>query len=167
MSKTKRKLKVLFICVHNSARGQMAEALLNNLAGDEYEATSAELEPGELNPFVVEVLREIGIDISGKKTQSAFELYKSGQFFPYVIAVCDESNGEKCPIFPGVTKRLDWSLPDPSKFTGTGDEILKKTRQVRNMIETKIREFSLKEKISLIARGVRGLTICCCPAETT
>ena len=141
MSESNKRSKVLFICVHNSARSQMGEALLNRLAGDKYEAVSAGLEPGELNPLVVEVLREIGIDISEKKTNSAFDLYKSGQFFPYVIAVCDESNNERCPIFPGVTKRLDWSFPDPSKFAGTHDEKLEKTRQVRNMIEAKIREF--------------------------
>ncbi len=138
---TNRRMKVLFICVHNSARSQMAEALLNHLAGDEFEAVSAGLEPGELNPLVVEVLREIGLDITGKKTQGVFDLYRSGQFFPYVITVCDETAAERCPIFPGVTKRLHWSFPDPSGFTGSKEEKLAQTRQVRNMIEDKIRGF--------------------------
>lgn len=142
-----RKLKVLFICVHNSARSQMAEALLNHLGGDEFEALSAGLEPGELNPLAVEVLREMGLDISGKKTQGVFDLYKSGQFFPYVITVCDETTAERCPIFPGVTRRLHWSFPDPSGFAGSKEEKLAKTREVRDAIEAKIREFVRKQEI--------------------
>lgn len=136
-----RKIKVLFICVHNSARSQMAEALLNQIAGDEYEAVSAGLEPGKLNPLVVKVLSEIGIDISKKEPQDVFEICKSGQFFPYVITVCDETTAEKCPIFPGVTERLHWSFVDPSQFTGTEEVKLAQIRQVRNVIEKKIREF--------------------------
>lgn len=136
-----RKTKVLFICVHNSARSQMAEALLNQIAGDEYEAVSAGLEPGKLNPFVVKVLSEIGIDISQKETLDVFDVYKSGQFFPYVITVCDETTAERCPIFSGVTQRLQWSFADPSQFTGTEEEKMDQTRQVLDMIEKKIREF--------------------------
>jgi arsenate reductase len=82
--------KALFICVHNSARSQMAEAWLNFLCPKQFEAHSAGLEPGALNPLAVEAMREIGVDISGKKTQSVFDVFKSGQFFPYVITVCDE-----------------------------------------------------------------------------
>lgn len=97
--------------------------------------------PGELNPLAVVVLRETGLDISGKKTQGVFELYKSGQFFPFVITVCDKMTAERCPIFPGVTRRLHWSFPDPSGFAGTEEEKLFQTRKVRDMIEEKIREF--------------------------
>lgn len=136
-----RKIKVLFICIHNSARSQMAEALLNRLAGDRFEASSAGLEPGTLNPVVIDVLREIGIDISAKTTQMVFDVFKTGQLFPYVITVCDETSAEKCPIFPGVTKRLHWSFLDPSKFSGTAEEKLVQTRQVRDAIKTKIKEF--------------------------
>lgn len=136
-----RKTKVLFICVHNSARSQMAEALLNQIAGDKYEASSAGLEPGELNPLAVEVLKEIGIDIRGKETRDVFSVFKSGELYSYVITVCDESSAEKCPIFPGATKRLHWGFPDPSSFTGTHEEKIAKTREVRDMIRDKLTEF--------------------------
>ncbi len=108
------KQRVLFICVHNSARSQMAEAFLREICGDQFEAHSAGLEPGELNPSAVEAMREIGIDISQKQTQSVFDVFKSGELFSYVITVCDETSAERCPIFPGVAKRLHWSFADPA-----------------------------------------------------
>ncbi len=104
------KIKVLFVCVHNSARSQMAEAFLNQLAGDKFKAESAGLEPGTLNPLVVEVMKEIGIDISHNQTKSAFDFFKQGRLFNFVITVCDSASAERCPIFPGVTQRLGWSL---------------------------------------------------------
>lgn len=136
-----RKKKVLFICVHNSARSQMAEAFLNNICGDEFEAFSAGLEPGRLNPVVVEAMQEIGIDISGNDTKSVFDMFKSGHMFAYAITVCDEASAERCPIFPGVTKRLHWSFPDPSSLTGTHEERLACTREIRDMIKSKIEEW--------------------------
>src|SRR5213082_3780626 len=139
MNPTKK--KVLFICVHNSARSQMAAAWLNDICGDHFEAESAGLEPGELNPLAVQVMDEVGIDISNNKTQAVFDVFKSGQFFPYVITVCDESEAAGCPIFPGVTTRLHWSFPDPSRFSGTIDEKLEQTRNVRDQIEEQIRRF--------------------------
>ena len=135
------KQRVLFVCVHNSARSQMAEAFLNQLAPDKFEAESAGLEPGTLNPIVVEVMKEIGIDISSNETKSAFEFYKQGRRYHYVIAVCDESNSERCPIFPGVTKRLYWGFDDPSAFKGTHEEKLQKTREVRDRIQQKIKDW--------------------------
>jgi arsenate reductase (thioredoxin) len=96
-----KKEKVLFVCIHNSARSQMAEAWMNNLCPESFEAESAGLEPGTLNPLVVAVMREAGIDISGKTTRSVFDVYKSGALFSHVITVCDESSVEACPIFPG------------------------------------------------------------------
>jgi arsenate reductase len=132
------KQKVLFICVHNSARSQMAEAFLNEICGDYFEAHSAGLEPGTLNPLAVEAMREIGIDISHKQTQSAFDVFKSGEFFAYVITVCDETSAERCPIFPGVTTRLHWSFPDPSAVTGTRDDRLVGTRRIRDQIRARI-----------------------------
>ena len=135
------KKKVLFICVHNSARSQMAAALLNKRCGEFFEAQSAGLEPGTLNPLAVEVLREMEIDISKNKTQAVFDVFKSGELFAYVITVCDESEAEGCPIFPGVTTRLHWSFADPSKFTGTVEEKLEQTRQVRQKIDNQIRRF--------------------------
>lgn len=135
------KRKVLFVCVHNSARSQMAEALLNQMCSDVFEAQSAGLEPGMLNPLAVEVMREIGTDISGKEVRCVLVVIKSGQRFDYVITVCDESSAEQCPIFPGVAARLHWNFPDPSKFKGTWEERLEQTREVRNAIESKIEEF--------------------------
>ena len=98
--------RVLFICVHNSGRSQMSEAFLNYYAVDRFDAQSAGLEPGELNPLVVESMVEIGIDISQNRTKSVFDIWKSGELFKYVIAVCDAEAAEKCPIFPGPTPRL-------------------------------------------------------------
>ena len=116
----------------------MAEAWLNHLCGDSFEAQSAGLEPGKLNPLAVEVMNEAGIDISQKKTQSVFDVFKSGQLFAYVITVCDESSAEKCPIFPGPAQRLHWSFPDPSRVTGTLEEKLTQVRKIRDQIRTKI-----------------------------
>lgn len=132
------KKKVLFICVHNSARSQMAEAWLNHTCPDEFEAQSAGLEPGTLNPLVVEVMNEAGIDLSQKKTQAVFDVWKSGRIFQYVITVCSEAESEGCPIFPGVTTRLHWPFPDPSKLSGTDEEKRRETRKIRDQIRTKI-----------------------------
>lgn len=132
------KHRVLFVCVHNSARSQMAEELLRKAAGDRFEAESAGLEPGTLNPYAVAALREEGIDISGKKTVSAFDLLKRGRYYSYVITVCDETSAETCPIFPGCRERFHWSFPDPSKFTGTDEEIMEQVREVRDSIKEKI-----------------------------
>jgi arsenate reductase len=136
------KKKVLFICAQNSARSQIAAALLNNTCGDYFEAHSAGLERGVLNPLVVDVLQELGIDISHNKTQSVFDVWKSARhIFAYVITVCSESEAEACPIFAGVTTRLHWSFDDPSKFAGTREERLEKTRRVRDQIGAKIDSF--------------------------
>ena len=133
--------KVLFICVHNSARSQMAAALLNKMCGEFFQARSAGLEPGTLNPLAVEALHEIGIDISNNETQSVFDVFKSGQLFAYAITVCSESESKGCPIFAGVTKRLHWAFEDPSQFTGTHAERLAKTRELLEEIRAKIEEF--------------------------
>jgi arsenate reductase len=119
----------------------MAEAFLNSLAGDRFFAESAGLEPGKLNPYVVEVMREEGIDLAGKKTDSAFEFFKEGRTYDYVVTVCDEASGERCPVFPGKTIRMHWSFEDPSTFTGSGEEIRKKVRKVRDMIRERIDMF--------------------------
>ena len=132
------KKRVLFVCIHNSARSQMAEAFLNQICGQEFEAHSAGLEPGKLNPIVVEVMQEIGIDISGNPTKAVFDMVKSGKMFAYVITVCDEASAERCPIFAGVTKRLHWSFPDPSAIQGTHEEKLAGTREIRDMIKAKV-----------------------------
>ena len=133
--------KILFICVHNSARSQMAEALLNQTCGEQFKATSAGLEPGTLNPLAVEVLQEIGIDITGKETQAVSDVIAGGERFDYVITVCDDSSAEACPLFPGGTTRPHWSLPDPAKFQGRWEERLEQTRSVRDSIQRRIEEF--------------------------
>jgi arsenate reductase (thioredoxin) len=135
------KPKVLFICVHNSARSQMAEAWLRNICGDFFEAHSAGLEPGVLNPLAVEVMREVGIDILQKETKAVFDVFKSGQLFTYVITVCDESNAERCPIFPGPAKRLHWSFADPAELTGPDEEKLAGVREIRDQIRAKIQQW--------------------------
>jgi arsenate reductase (thioredoxin) len=134
-------LKVLFVCIHNSARSQMAEALLNHYCGTEIIAESAGLEPGTLNPLAVAAMADMGIDISQKKPQGVFDLFKAGRFYSYVITVCDETNAERCPIFPGIMTRLHWSFTDPSSFTGTWEERLAKTIEVRDTIAAQIQQW--------------------------
>jgi arsenate reductase len=132
------KRRVLFICIHNSARSQMAEAWLNQICGTEFDAQSAGLEPGTLNPLVVEAMAEAGIDISKKGTQAVADVLNSGQTFAYVITVCDETSAEKCPVFPGSTSRLHWGFPDPSGLTGARAEKLASVRRIRDEIRAKI-----------------------------
>jgi arsenate reductase len=136
-----KKKRVLFICIHNSARSQMAEVFLSQICGEEFEAQSAGLEPGKLNPIVVEAMKEIGIDISANQTKTVFDMFKSGKIFHFAITVCDEASAERCPIFPGITKRLHWSFPDPSAVQGTRDEKLARTREIRDTIKGKIEEW--------------------------
>lgn len=135
------KKKVLFICIHNSARSQMAAAWLNYVCGETFEAESAGLEPGTLNPLVVEAMGEVGIDISKKKTQAVFDVFKSGKLFAYVVTVCDEASAERCPIFAGITTRLHWSFPDPSTLVGSHSEKLAEIRKIRDEIRCKVEEW--------------------------
>ncbi len=116
----------------------MAAAWLNDICGDHFEAESAGLEPGRLNPLAVQVMDEVGIDISNNKTQAVFDVFKSGQLFAYAITVCDESEAAGCPIFAGVTTRLHWSFPDPSKLSGTDWERLEGARKIRDDIRARI-----------------------------
>jgi arsenate reductase len=132
------KKPVLFVCIHNSARSQMAEAFLNQCCHNEFEAHSAGIEPGKLNPIVVEAMREMGVDISGNQTKSVAQMIASGKEFAYVITVCDETSAERCPVFPGPTRRLHWGFPDPSAFQGSPAERLAKTREMRDTIKKKI-----------------------------
>jgi len=135
------KKKVLVICVHNSARSQMAEEYIRLYGSERFDVESAGLEPGELNPLVVEALKEEGIDISGKATQDVFDLYKQGRDYYHVITVCSKEAGERCPIFPGPTLRHYWPFPDPSAFEGSRDEKLAKVREVRDAIKAKVKAF--------------------------
>jgi arsenate reductase len=141
-----KKNKVLFVCVHNSARSQMAEAFLNNLGGDCFEGRSAGLEPGVLNPLVVEAMQELGIDISGNQTKDVFEMFKRGEIYSYVITVCDGANAERCPVFPGIVSRLHWSFSDPAALQGDHDEKLKAVRLIRDEIKAAVEGFIVKHR---------------------
>ena len=116
----------------------MAEAFLNLACGEAFTAHSAGLEPGKLNPIVVAVMQEIGVDISAHQTKSVDDMLRSGGKFDWVITVCDETSAERCPVFPGGTKRLHWGFADPSSFEGSREEKLRHTRLVRDQIKAKI-----------------------------
>ena len=135
------KIRVLFVCVHNSARSQMAEAFLKYFGGERFEVESAGLSPGNLNPIVVEAMKEEGIDISANRTKRASDFVESGKTFHYVITLCDQASAQECPYFPGVTERLHWSFEDPSAFTGSHEEKMMKTRDLRDKIKAKVLEF--------------------------
>ncbi len=130
--------RVLFICVHNSARSQMAEAFMRKYGRERFVAESAGLEPGTINPLVVEVMHEEGIDLSGKGTNSVYDYYRDGRSYDYVITVCSKDAAERCPIFPGGGKRLHWPFDDPSKVKGTYEEKLVDVRRIRNAIRKQI-----------------------------
>ncbi|MEG6549889.1 arsenate reductase ArsC [Desulfocurvibacter africanus] len=138
--------RVLFICVHNSARSQMAEEYLRKFGGNEYTVESAGFEPTEINPLVVEAMLEEGSDLSAKQTQSVFQLFKQGRVFHYVVTVCDESEEGNCPIFPGMTHRLHLPFPDPAKLTGTHAEKLAKVLEIRDSIKERMKEFVAWER---------------------
>lgn len=129
-----KRASVLFICVRNSARSQIAQALFNAKCAPGLYAESAGLEPGEINPLAIATMRELGIDISGNGSQGCFDLFKAGRFFSHVITVCDEASAERCPIFPGIVRRQHWSIPDPAALTGTWEERLAAVRRIRETI---------------------------------
>lgn len=131
-------VKVLFVCIHNSARSQMAEAFVNTSAEGRVFAQSAGLTPGRLNPFVVAAMAEVGIDISGKTTKGVSEFLDRKDIFDYVVTVCDEASAERCPIFPGKAQKLHWGFEDPSSITGTDEEKMTRTRVIRDQIRSKV-----------------------------
>lgn len=130
-----KKLKVLFICQHNSGRSQIAEAYLKAFYGQKFDIESAGFEPSEsVHPLVIRVMKEVDIDLSGKKPQSVFDLFKQGRLFDHVVTVCQD-NESRCPIFPGVTKRWHWPFPDPAAAEGSEEEQLEQVRRIREMIK--------------------------------
>ena len=141
--------KVLFVCIHNSARSQMAEAFLRYYGKGKFEAESAGIEKGKLNPYVVQAMQEAEIDISKNETKEVFDLFRQGKSYDAVITVCEKEAAEKCPVFPGMVERIQWYFPDPSKFTGTDEEILSRVRTVRDEI---------KEKVLQLINEVSGLS---------
>ena len=130
--------RVLFLCTGNSARSQMAEGLLREMAGDRFEVASAGVSPSKVRPEAVEAMREIDVDISNHRSKSVDEFI--GQEFDFVITVCDNAN-EQCPVFPGDTKRIHWSFDDPAAFEGDEHARLNVFRRVRDQIRDRLRSF--------------------------
>lgn len=118
---------------------------MNHLCGDRFDAESAGLEPGTLNPLVITAMKEVGIDLSGKETRSVSDVYRSEKIFSYVIAVCDESSAEQCPIFPGLAKHIHWSFTDPSTLRGTEQEKLIIIREIRDAIRKAVEDFCAQQ----------------------
>lgn len=133
--------RVLFVCVHNSARSQMAEAYLRKNGENRFVVESAGLEPGKINPLVVEVMQEEGIDLSGRRPNSVYEFYKEGRSYDFVITVCSKDAAERCPIFPGGGRHLHWPFDDPSKAVGSYEEKLAEVRRIRDEIRQKVQSF--------------------------
>jgi arsenate reductase len=133
------KIKVLFLCTGNSARSQMAEAFLRKYAGDRFEVFSAGLEPTVVNPFAIQVMEEIGVNMSSHRSKSVSE-YLGKVHFAYMITVCDRAE-KNCPIFPGMGVRLHWSFEDPTMVTGSDELKMSKFRQVRDQIVLKVLEW--------------------------
>lgn len=129
---------ILFVCIHNSARSQMAEAFVNARYGDRFTASSAGLQAGTLNPIVVRAMREAGIDISGNRTKTVDDADVRARAYDVVVTVCDEASAEACPIYPTTGARLHWGFPDPSSFTGSDEERLARTREVRDAIAARV-----------------------------
>ncbi len=128
--------RVLFLCTGNSARSQMAEALLRKHGGDRFEVHSAGLEPKGIHPYTRRVLAEVSLDMAGQSSKDLMT-YLGKQHFGYLITVCSNAE-ERCPVFPGVSTRLHWPFEDPAAASGSDDEKLAAFRQVRDQIEARI-----------------------------
>ena len=133
--------RLLFVCTHNSARSKMAEAFVNQMCQGSFLTSIAGIEPGSLNPLVVEVMKEIGIDISDAVTTGVSDVLQQGRHYDRVITVCDETSAERCPSFPGQVMREHWSFPDPSKVTGNHEEKLAEIRKIRDAIHQQISDW--------------------------
>ncbi len=131
--------RVLFVCIHNSARSQMAEAYLDALGGEAFEAESAGLQPRDIHPLVVQVMREEGIDLSDARADSIMQFFREGRLYDYVIYVCERGVEEKCPVFPGVRRTLRWPFEDPSRVEGTQEEKLEQVRRIRDAIRERVK----------------------------
>jgi arsenate reductase (thioredoxin) len=130
------KQRVLILCTGNSARSQMAEGLLRDIAGDRFEVESAGVAPSFVRPEAIEAMREIGIDISQHRSKSVDEF--AGQSFDYVITVCDNAN-QQCPMFPGKAERIHWSIADPAEVTGDEQERLAAFRSARDDLRERLK----------------------------
>ncbi|MBI4433048.1 MAG: arsenate reductase ArsC [Candidatus Omnitrophica bacterium] len=136
------KKRVLILCTGNSCRSQMAEGVLRYYGADMFEVESAGSKPSKVNPIAIQVMKEIGIDISNYRSKHVKEFL--GQHFHIIITVCDKAN-ESCPTFPGVSKRLHWSFADPPHTREANEEVLDEFRKVRDIIHEKFKAFALNE----------------------
>lgn len=135
------KIRVLFICVYNSFRSQIAETFLNHKYGSRFIAESAGYKTKEINPLAIEVMKEKGYDISTNRINRVFDIYNDGRIYQYVITVCNRESEENCPVFPGNVVRLHWEgLDNPEEITGTYEEKLEKARILCNDIEKRVDE---------------------------
>ncbi|MGA2273292.1 MAG: arsenate reductase ArsC [Bryobacteraceae bacterium] len=130
------------LCTGNSARSQMGEGLFREEGGGGYEVSSAGTRPSQVRPEAIAVMREIGIDISGHRAKSVDEF--AGQEFDFVVTVCDSAR-DNCPVFPGATQRIHWSLEDPAAVQGTEEERLAAFRRIRDQLRDRVRTF-LRER---------------------
>jgi arsenate reductase (thioredoxin) len=131
----------MFICIHNSARSQMCEAFVRHYADSQFDVHSSGIESGNLNPLVVKAMEEIGISMAGQYAKPVKEYIARNEHFDYVVTVCDESNAERCPLFPGKHERLHWGFPDPSALSGTEAEKMAGIRPIRDAIEHKVKNW--------------------------
>jgi arsenate reductase len=138
MEHMKEKIRILFICIHNSGRSQIAETFLKAIGSEWFEVESAGFIPKPIDPYVIEVMKEVGYDLSNNTSDSVMQFFKEGRLYNYVITVCDESIENECPVFPGIARRLHWPFPDPKKVSGTNAEKLRKVRSIRDDIRRQI-----------------------------
>jgi len=139
-----RKPNVLIVCTGNSARSQMAEGFMSKTLGDKFDITSAGLDPRPIHPLTIQVMQEVGIDISQHRSKALKGFL--GQHFTYLITVCSDAEA-RCPIFPGVIYRLFWPFEDPAAFVGTDEQKLAKFRQIRDLIDEKIRSWMAEYRL--------------------
>jgi arsenate reductase (thioredoxin) len=137
---TNEPARVLFVCTHNSARSQMAEGMVRAWGGDRFEASSAGTEASQVRPEAIEVMREIGIDISGHRSKSITPFI--GEAFSWIITVCDDAK-ETCPVVPGAEQQAHWSIDDPSVVEGSAEERLEAFRTARDIIRDRVHIFLL------------------------
>lgn len=142
-----KKMRVLFLCSGNSARSQMAEAVLSKSAGDRYEVYSAGLEPKGIHPLTLEVMQEAGYDLSAH-TSKPLSDYIGKIHFDFLITVCGDAD-KKCPFFPGMGKRLHWGFEDPAAFQGSPQEQVEKFREIRDKISARIQTLLAEMDINL------------------
>src|SRR5437667_3225064 len=138
MTERGRPKRVLILCTGNSARSQIAEGLLGDLGREDFEIVSAGVEPSYVRPEAIEVMNEIGIDISTHRSKSVDEFLN--QEFDYVITVCDKANA-RCPVFPGQARRIHWSIEDPVAAKGNDEMRLASFRKARDELQVRLGEF--------------------------